>query len=632
MEFFEQSVQMWAIFAVIVCALIMYAMERIAMEVVSVGVVCALLVLFQIFPLTDAWGENRLSPARLLQGFANPALATVLALLVMGQGMVRAGVLDVGARWVLKLGGGRKWQSVGLALLAAAAVSAFLNNIPVVVIFIPIMQALAIRFQGSASKLMIPLSYAAVLGGMTTLVGSSTNLLVNSAMIELKLTPFTFFEFSVPGLVMASAGFFYVLFIAPALLPRRERLAGFLFSGAGKQFIAQFTIAADSPLVGRGAPGGLFSSLPDMTVRMVQRGEEAILPPFEGFEARPADILVVAATRKALTEALVRKAGLLHPDLPAGRRDKKSESKAKTKVMAADEEGPAWNAGSQVVAEVMVVPASRLEGQTLRQVGFHNLTHCVVLGIQRRARMIRSRMTDIRLEAGDILLVQGKAAQVNALKANRDVVLMEWSAEELPELTHGRAAILIFVAAIGLSATGLVPLVVTTLCGAVAMVGLGVLNVAQAARAVDPRIVTTIGAALALGVAMQETGGAQFIAGGLVRALEGAGPATVLSLFFLVVAGLSNVISTKTAAVLFTPIAIDIAREMNVPPHAFAVAVVFAANCSFASPLGYQTNLLVLGPGHYRFVDFVRAGVPLILVLWLAFTLFVPWWYGFSVF
>ncbi len=632
MEVLGSNMQMWAIFVVIVGALTLYAMERVPMEVVSVGVVCALLVLFQVFPLVDAWGENRLSPARLLQGFANPALATVLALLVMGQGMVRAGVLDVGARWVLKLGGGRKWQSIGLALLAAAAVSAVLNNIPVVVIFIPIMQALAIRFQGSASKLMIPLSYAAVLGGMTTLVGSSTNLLVNSAMIELKLTPFTFFEFSVAGLVMASAGFLYVLFIAPRLLPPRERLAQFLFSGTGKQFIAQLTIAADSPLVGRGAPGGLFASLPDMTVRMVQRGEEAILPPFEGFEARPGDVLVVAATRKTLTETLVRKAGLLHPDLPTQTPEKKMEGKAKALAMAAEEEGPSWNAGSQVVAEVMVVPASRLEGQTLRQVGFHHLTQCVVLGIQRRARMIRSRMTDIRLEAGDILLVQGKAAEVNALKANRDVVLMEWSAEELPTLTHGRAAILIFVVAIGLSATGLVPLVVTTLCGAVAMVGLGVINVAQAARAVDPRIVTTIGAALALGVAMQETGGAQFIAGGLLDLMRGAGPAAVLSLFFLLVAGLSNVISTKTAAVLFTPIAIDIAAQMNVPAHAFAVAVVFAANCSFASPLGYQTNLLVLGPGHYRFVDFVRAGVPLILVLWVAFTLFVPWWYGFPIF
>jgi di/tricarboxylate transporter len=633
MEVFEPNVQMWATYILIGCALVVYAMERTPMEVTSIGVVCALLILFQVFPVLDGDGYNRLSPARLLQGFANPALATVLALLVMGQGMVRAGILDVSAHWVLKLGGGRKWQSVLLTLFAAAAVSAFLNNIPVVVIFIPIMQALASRFRDAPSKLMIPLSYAAVLGGMTTLVGSSTNLLVNSAMFELRVRPFSFFEFTIPGLVMAGTGFLYVFLIAPRLLPRRESLADSLFDGAGKQFIAQFTIAVDSPLVGRRAPGGLFSSLPDMTVRMVQRGEEAILPPFEDFSARPGDVLVVAATRKALTETLVRKAGLLHPDYPRRRPEPKSEGKTKAAAaaaVAADEANPPWKAGSQVVAEVMVAPASRLEGQTLRQVGFHHLTKCVVLGIQRRARMIRSRMTDIRLEAGDVLLVQGVATDVNALKVNRDVVLMEWSAEELPALTHAWPAALIFLAVIGLAASGVVPLVVATLSGAVAMVALGVVSVPQAARAVDPRIVTTIGAALALGVAMQETGGAQFIAQSLVGSLAGASPAMVLSLFFLTVAGLSNVVSTKTAAVLFTPIAIDIAREMGIPPHAFAVAVVFAANCSFASPLGYQTNLLVLGPGHYKFVDFVRAGIPLILLLWLAFTLFVPWWYGFG--
>jgi di/tricarboxylate transporter len=277
----------------------------------------------------------------------------------------------------------------------------------------------------------------------------------------------------------------------------------------------------------------------------------------------------------------------------------------------------------------MVAPASRLQGQTLRQVGFHHQTHCVVLGIQRRSRMIRTRMTDIRLEAGDVLLVQGTAADVNALKVNRDVVLMEWSAEELSALIHAPAAAVIFVVSIGLAAVGLVPLVVATLSGAVAMVAMGVMTVGQATRAVDARIVATIGAALALGVALQETGGAQFIAQGLVGVFEGAGPAVVLSLFFLLVAGLSNVISTKTAAVLFTPIAVDIAHAMGVAPQAFAVAVVFAANCSFASPLGYQTNLLVLGPGHYRFLDFARSGIPLVILLWIAFTAFVPWWYGF---
>jgi di/tricarboxylate transporter len=625
LELLEPSFQMWLTFALILGALALYALERAPMEVISIGVVCSLLIMFHLFPVTDVSGANRLDAARLLQGFANPALVTVLALLVMGQGMVRAGVLDVVARGVLKLGGGRQWRSIGLALIVATAVSAFLNNIPVVIIFIPIVQALANRFGSSPSKLMIPLSYAAVLGGMTTLVGSSTNLLVNSAMIELKVAPFGFFDFSIPGVVMALGGFVYVFVIAPRLLPDRASLTDSLLDGSGKQFIAQLTVAVQSPLVGKGAPGGLFASLPDMTVRMVQRGEEAVLPPFEGFTARPGDVLVVAATRKALTEALARDADLLHPDLQAQGRAARPEGKTRGRTEA----NSRWDENSQVVAEVMVAPASRLQGQTLRRVGFNHQTHCVVLGIQRRSRMIRTRMTDIRLEAGDVLLVQGASADVNALKVNRDVVLMEWSAEELPALTHARPAAVIFVVAIGLAAAGLVPLVVATLSGAVAMVAMGVMTVGQATRAVDARIVATIGAALALGVALQETGGARYIAQGMVGLLQGAGPAVVLSVFFLVVAGLSNVISTKTAAVLFTPIAIDIAHAIGVSPQAFAVAVVFAANCSFASPLGYQTNLLVLGPGHYRFLDFARAGIPLVVLLWIVFTLFVPWWYGF---
>ncbi|PPR73046.1 MAG: hypothetical protein CFH05_01235, partial [Alphaproteobacteria bacterium MarineAlpha3_Bin4] len=233
------------------------------------------------------------------------------------------------------------------------------------------------------------------------------------------------------------------------------------------------------------------------------------------------------------------------------------------------------------------------------------------------------------LEAGDVLLVQGQPEDVAHLRAFRDVVLLEWSTEELPVLRHATRAGLIFLAVVGLAASGILPIVVSALCGAAAMVVVGVLNVRQAFQAVDAKIVTTIAAALALGVALQETGGAAYLAHTLLVALQGQSVSVVLSLFFLLVAGLSNVISTKTSAVLFTPIAVDIASELGVSSVPFAVAVVFAANCSFASPLGYQTNLLVMGPGHYKFVDFARAGVPLIFLLWAAFTLFAPWYYGF---
>ncbi len=607
---------MWMVFALIMGTLVMFALERTPMEVTSFGAICVLLVFFHFFPVPGADGVNRLGPVNILQVFANPALITVLALLVMGEGIARTGMLDTGARLVLGLGGGRAWLSATIVLVVVLTVSAFLSNIPVVVIFIPIMQALAVRYGRSASKVMIPLSFAAVLGGMTTLIGSSTNLLVNSALIEVGEKPFAFFDFSVPGLVLAATGLAYVLLAAPRLLPDRASLAATLLEGRGRQFIGQITVSKDSGLVGKSAPGGHFSGLPDMTLRLVQRGEEGMLPPFEGFSVSPGDVLVVAATRKAFIEALSRDPGLLYPDLQDGR------------LTDGEGEDQPWREGQQMLAEVMVAPASRLIGQTLPQIGFRYRTRCIVLGVQRRAHMIRGRMTDVRLQAGDVLLIQGQSEDVAALKANRDVVLIEWSAEELPALRHARGAGLIFLGVIGLAATGAVPLVVATLSGAAAMVGLGVLNVRQAVRAVDPLIIATIGTALALGVALQETGGAAYLAHGLVEALEGAGAVTVLSLFFLLVAVLSNVISTKTTAVLFTPIAVDIAHELGVAPAAFAVAVVFAANCSFASPLGYQTNLLVLGPGHYRFVDFARVGAPLIVLLWAAFSLFAPWYYG----
>ena len=195
-------------------------------------------------------------------------------------------------------------------------------------------------------------------------------------------------------------------------------------------------------------------------------------------------------------------------------------------------------------------------------------------------------------------------------------------------ITHARRATLTFATVIVLAASGAVPIVVATMMGAVAMVATGTLSVHQARRAVDAKVIVTIGAALAMGVCMQHTGGAGYLANLMLELIGDVGPATVLSIFFLLVALLSNIISTKTSAVLFTPIAIDIAHQLGVPPEAFAVAVVFAANCSFASPLGYQTNLLVMGPGHHRFVDFTIAGSPLIFVLWGAFTLIGPWYFG----
>ncbi|MEQ8707624.1 MAG: SLC13 family permease [Rhodospirillales bacterium] len=608
----DPVLQMWFVFGLIGVTLTLYALERLPLEITSLGAISALMIFFHFFPVTGGGGVNLLSPERFLSGFANPALIAVLALLVIGEGMVRTGALDRLAQLVLNIG--RPLVAIALSFVLVILISAFLNNTPVVVIFIPIMQALATKIGRSSSALMMPLSFAAIIGGMITLIGSSTNLLVNSALIELGQPAFGFFDFTLPGLAVAAVGFLFLLFVIPRLLPDRAGLAGLLLPGGGKQFVAQITIGPDASLIGETAKGGLFPALPDITVQLIMRGEHGELPPFDNYTISEGDVLVVVATRAALTRVLETDPSLLHPELREREEDE------------ADSEGR-WRQGEQTLAEVMVSPSSRMVGRNLEQIGFRYSYHCVVLGIRRRARMIRSRMTNIRLEPGDVLLVQGQPEDVSGLKASRDVVLMEWSQAELPATHRVKRALIIFAAVVGLAATGVVPIVISSLAGAAAMVALDVLNLRQAARSVDGKIVTMIAAALALGVAMQETGGAAFISALLAVGATDASPAIVLSFFFLLVALMSNMLSAKATAVLFTPIAISLANQVGAPVEAFAVAVIFASNCGFASPIGYQTNLMVMGPGHYLFRDFIRAGLPLLIVIWLAFSLTAPFFF-----
>lgn len=605
--------QMVFVFALIGATLLLYAAEKISLEITSLLAIAALMVFFHAFPVAGPGGGNLLGPERFLDGFANPALIAVLALLVIGEGMVRTGALDRLAEMVLEIG--RPMLAIAFSLALVIGISAFLNNTPVVVIFIPIMQALSAKIGRSSSALMMPLSFAAIIGGMVTLIGSSTNLLVNSALTELGHEGFGFFDFTIPGLAVAAAGFLFLLFVIPKLLPDRANLAGMLLQGAGKQFVAQLTVGPDSGIVGMKSRGGLFPDLKDITVQLIMRGEHGELPPFDNFTIREGDVLVVAATRAALTRLLETDPRLLHPELRES-RDEEDRSERR------------WLTGEQVLAEVMVAPSSRMAGRNLEQIGFRYAHNCIVLGIRRRARMIRARMTEIRLEPGDVLLVQGQPDDMQALRANRDVVLMEWSQHDLPAAHRVKRALLIFAGVVGLAATGILPIVVTALAGAAAMVLLDVLNLRQASRAIDSKIITMIPAALALGVAMEATGGAAFLSHLLATGVEGASPSVVLSVFFLLVAVLSNMLSAKATAVLFTPIAVSLAMEVGAPVEAFAVAVIFAANCGFASPIGYQTNLMVMGPGHYLFRDFVRAGLPLVLVVWLAFSVVAPFWYG----
>ncbi|WP_323054729.1 SLC13 family permease [Roseibium salinum] len=548
-----------------------------------------------------------------MQVLQNPALITVICLLVIGQGLFQTDALEGPAKAIVRMSRGRSHWAATPILIVVAILSAFLNNTPVVVMFLPILTAVAATTGQSPARVLMPLSFIAILGGMTTLIGSSTNLLVANYAAQSSDLRLTFFSFTPIGLIVAGAGSIYVLYVMPRFVKIRKTMAEEFQATSGKQFIAQIEITYGHPLVGVESVSGMFPKLKDMTVRLVQRGQKPILPPFENVALSPGDTVIVAATRAALANALARRQPLMDTESDAG---------------SSGREASATAPGSINLAEVVVAPASRLMGRTLPQSGFYSETGCLVMGIQRRSRMPRMAMNDIRLEAGDVLLVAGNEDEIARLRGNRDVLLLDWSTAELPRRRYAPRALLIFACVVALAATGVVPIVSTAVAGTFAMIATGCLNIRQAMRAIDSRIFMLVGASLAGAVALESTGGAMAIATTLVQVLEGASPAIMLSALFFIVMILTNFLSNNAAAVLFTPVALNLADQIGQPPEAFVVCLIFAANSSFATPVGYQTNLIVMGPGHYRFNDFLKAGTPLTLILWLTFSLVAPWYYG----
>lgn len=597
----------WLTYAAIVAMIVAYALERWAIEVVSMVALVGWLVLFWAVPgLTGR--PAPLTPDDLLAGLANPALITVLALLVVGQGLFHTDALEKPTTLLARLGGRTGMSAIVLVLAAAMVASAFVNDTPVVVMFLPIITAIAAGRGVAASKTLMPLSFAALLGGMTTLIGTSTNLLAAGVAEKVGGLRIGFFDFTIPALAMSAAGFLYVAFVLPKILKARTGMAEQMTGGSGKQFIAQIDIGYGHALAGTQAVAGMFPALKDMTVRLVQRREHPFLPPFEDLTLTPGDTLVVAATRSALTRVISDQAASGQP----------AEGNGAASVPTKD----------LTLAEAMVAPGSRVIGRTVEQAAIHRDTDTVVLGVERRSRMPRMQLADIRLEAGDVLLVGGTRDAIEGLRTNRDLILLEWSAAELPQRRYARRAQVVFALLVLYAASGIGPVVIGALAAALAMILAGCLNIRQAVRAFDRKIYLMIGAALAAATALQATGGAAVVAQATLALIDGQPNWLVLSVLFLVVSVLTNVLSNNATAVLFTPIALDIAHKVGAKPLPFVVAVMLASSCAFASPVGYQTNMLVMGPGHYRFSDYLFGGLPLVILMWIVFSIVGPWYYG----
>ncbi|NCO03331.1 MAG: SLC13 family permease [Alphaproteobacteria bacterium] len=621
---------MWFVLAITALAVYFFAREKYPLEVTSVAILTALLLFGQIFPVPDANGRNLLDAYYLLAGFANPALLAVLALLVMGQAIIRTDSLRPMINIFVKAKFLPPWASIVAILLFVLMSSAFLNNTPLVILAIPIMQAIGISAGVSPSKIMMPLSFAAILGGMMTLVGSSTNLLVSSAMVAQGYEALGFFDFLIPGMILAGVGLIYLVTILPLLMPNRQSLTQEL-SGNAKEFVAELDVTEGSVLIGMECVNGRFLLLPELNIRLIQRQGHLILPPFEGYLLEKGDILIAAATRDALADVLSKYPGfLLSEEEVRAIDEKEQEHQDDPDGIAKTVDLEDTVAETRILAELMIPPASRFVDMTIDQVDFLRQFGTIVLGIQRRARVVRRRLGRIRLEPGDVLLVAGAQGEINAMRQDNttDVIVLSGSKKELPLPKKAPIAGLIFLATVILASTGVLSIAVAAITGAVALIATGCLNIRQATRAIDRKILLLVGAMLALGVALQATGGAQFIAELLLKVPFADQPLFMVSLLFILVAFCTNILSNNACAILFTPIAMNMAVNIGADPIIFAIAVIFAANCSFASPIGYQTNLLVMGPGHYRFRDFMKAGIPLVLIIWVTYIAIAKFYYG----
>ncbi|MAI02875.1 MAG: SLC13 family permease [Rickettsiales bacterium] len=589
-----------------VIALIFLVLDKYPIETVSICLLSALIIAYLILP-----DNNIPSLKELLSGFSNPGLITVLSLLVMAEGLVAAGVINYLANLFETEKSYHPTILLSVILIVVALLSSVMNNTPIVVMFIPLIAALSERHGIDTRKTFLPLSYISMLGGMTTLMGSSTNLIGAGISIDYGIQQIGMLDISIPALIIALPCIVFVMYIMPLILPKQKSYKS-LFSRDARQFLAEIEIEPNSKLLGVNLKENSIKELANSNILFVQRGEHAFYPPLEKLSLRVGDIIVLAATRKSLERAMQELGDQIHPHLTKEPGDKLEDA------------GEYLSKDARVLAEVLIAPRSEMIGKDLEQIRFRNFTSCIVLGLLRRSRMLKDRITEIPLLAGDVLLVQGSEIGISNLKQNSDVVLIDWSKKYLPQKSKLLGAIIIFLVTIFSAATGLVELTTASIIGATSMVAFKILSINRASTAIDRRIFITIACMLAYGSALQSSGAAQLIVQNLLVLIEGQSNSFILCALFILITLFTNLLTNNAAVIVFMPISINLAYALNLDPFPFIITVILAANMSFLTPFGYQTNLLVMAPGQYKFLDYIKCGVPLTLLSWIIFILFIP--------
>lgn len=592
-----------AVMLLIVVALFLFTRERIPLETSSLMVLVALLVGFELFPYQV--NNVQLHAVTFFSGFGHEALVAVSALMIAGQGVVRTGALEPVGRTLARIWSRSPALSLLLTLVVAAILSAFVNNVPVVVLLLPILTSIALRTGGSASGVLMPMGFATLLGGMSTTIGTSTNLLVVSVASDLGLRHFEMFDFFLPAAIASGVAILYLWLIAPLMLPKRKTQLG---DNSPRIYSGHLNVEDESWAAGKSLVEVIEQCGGTLRISEIQRGKNTIIVPLPDAILRVGDRLRVRDTPERLKEY----EEVLGTPLYSG----------DTRV---DIDHP-LTAEDQQIAEIVVTPGSPLEGNTLARMRFGEHYQLYTLALHRAGveiQTIRNEVGDLLLRVGDVLLVQGSRAQVALLKQGGELLVLD-STSDLPHTRRAPIALSIIITIILLAALGILPIAISAVCGVLLMIITRCLSWHDAAQALSTPVVMIVVSSLALGSALLQTGGADYLAQLFVALAADATPTMMLSGLMLVMALLTNIVSNNAAAVIGTPIAIGIARQLEMPAEPFVLAVLFGANMSYATPMAYKTNLLVMNAGGYTFSDFLRIGVPLTLIVWATLTWILP--------
>ncbi|ELZ80314.1 putative transport protein [Haloferax larsenii JCM 13917] len=599
---------MLVVFALILLALVLFATEWFPIDVTAILLMVLLMVL-------EPW--TQITPREGISGFANPATITVLAMLILSTGVNRTGIVQLIGRKMAAFAGADRRKQLAATVGITGPVSGVVNNTPVVAILVPVINDLAHNGKTSPSKLLMPLSFASMLGGTLTLIGTSTNILASdiAAQIgaespELGLHAFGMFEFTKLGVLVFAVGAIYLMTVGVRLLPERIPADEDLVEEyAIQEYLADVVVPANSPLIGQTVEEALGDDELDIDVLQLIRYGERFSDPLARKEIRESDTLRLRTNRETL-EQIMDAEGLRLTGGPQSEGD-----------LHPGEEEP-------VLVEVVIPSGSFLVGETLASSTFRQRYDANVLAFRTRGDVVRDRFEDIRIRVGDTLLVQAPPDSLTRLVENEDFIV----AHEFDEVSY-RSEKIPFAAAIiagvvALPALNILPIVVSALAGVVAMVFSGVLKPTELYSSVEWNVIFLLAGVIPLGSALQQTGAAALLGDAVASTATFLPALGVLWVFYIATGLLTSVISNNASVVLMIPVAASAAQSIGANAFAFVLAVTFAASTAFMTPVGYQTNLFVYGPGGYKFSDFIRVGAPLQMLLSVVTVLGIAFFWG----